>query len=164
MPDFLDARVPPGLREAVARDLRPVRPLARPAVRALWLAPLAILLLVASVVAVYGISGVSCNNRVTTGPGRSAAPPYGRPAATEMLALSDPAFPSSAFPSSAVPPYVSVLIEGVPHVKQKPDFCKPACPPIARGLLQDRVSVQSSGAAFSLEHKGAPRTDGHIGV
>ena len=51
MPDFLDARVPPGLREAVARDLRPVRPLARPAVRALWLAPLAILLLVASVVA-----------------------------------------------------------------------------------------------------------------
>ena len=51
MPDLLDARVPAVLREAVARDLRPVKPLARPAVRVLWLAPLAILLLVASVVA-----------------------------------------------------------------------------------------------------------------
>jgi hypothetical protein len=43
--------VPLSLREAIGRDLRPVRPLAMPAVRALWLAPLALLLLVASVAA-----------------------------------------------------------------------------------------------------------------
>jgi len=36
MPDSLDARVPAVLREAVARDLRPVKPLARPAVRVLF--------------------------------------------------------------------------------------------------------------------------------
>jgi hypothetical protein len=41
----------PALRDAIARDLRPVRPLARPAIRVLWLAPLALLLLVASVAA-----------------------------------------------------------------------------------------------------------------
>jgi hypothetical protein len=51
MPEILDRRVPPALHEAVARDLRPVRPLAPPVVRALWLTPLALVLLVTSVVA-----------------------------------------------------------------------------------------------------------------
>jgi hypothetical protein len=40
--------LPPALRDAIARDLRPVTPLARPAIRALWLLPVALLLLVAS--------------------------------------------------------------------------------------------------------------------
>jgi hypothetical protein len=54
MPDIVDVRdprVPPALREVVARDLRPVRPLPTPMARAMWLAPLAVLLLVASVIA-----------------------------------------------------------------------------------------------------------------
>jgi hypothetical protein len=51
MPEILGPPVPPLLRDAVARDLRPVRPLPRPLVRALWLAPFAIVLLVASVAA-----------------------------------------------------------------------------------------------------------------
>jgi hypothetical protein len=51
MPEIAGPMVPAALREAVARDLRPVRPLAPPPVRALWLSPFALLLLVASVVA-----------------------------------------------------------------------------------------------------------------
>jgi hypothetical protein len=43
--------LPVQLRTAVERDLRPVAPLARPAIRALGLLPFALLLLVASVVA-----------------------------------------------------------------------------------------------------------------
>jgi hypothetical protein len=51
MSEILEPRVPAALREAIARDLQPVRPLARPAVRALWLSPLALVLLVASAAA-----------------------------------------------------------------------------------------------------------------
>ena len=43
--------VPVALREAIARDLRPVSPLPRPLVRSLWLVPLAAVLLVASAAA-----------------------------------------------------------------------------------------------------------------
>ncbi len=39
--------VPPSLRDAVARDLRPTRPLKPPAVRALALLPLAVAIVVA---------------------------------------------------------------------------------------------------------------------
>jgi hypothetical protein len=46
--------MPAALRDAVAGDLRPVRPLARPALRALWLTPIALLLLGASS-AVFGL-------------------------------------------------------------------------------------------------------------
>ena len=40
--------VPPSLREAIAADLRPVRPLPSPWRRALWLVPIALILLVIS--------------------------------------------------------------------------------------------------------------------
>ena len=43
--------MPASLRDAVARDLRPVSPLPSPLARSLWLAPIALVLLVASVVA-----------------------------------------------------------------------------------------------------------------
>jgi hypothetical protein len=46
-----DRSLPPALRDAIAGDLRPVHPLRAPFVRALWLAPLALLLLVGSVAA-----------------------------------------------------------------------------------------------------------------
>jgi hypothetical protein len=45
------AVLPAALREAVARDLRPVKPLPRPVIRALWLFPFAVLLLVTAEVA-----------------------------------------------------------------------------------------------------------------
>ncbi len=48
MPDQSPGFPPPELRAAIASDLAPVRPLAPPHVRAVWLAPLAILLLVAA--------------------------------------------------------------------------------------------------------------------
>ena len=48
MPDVSGQTLPPSLREAVSRDLQPITPLPRPAIRALWLSPLAIALLVAS--------------------------------------------------------------------------------------------------------------------
>jgi hypothetical protein len=51
MSELLEPRVPAALRKAIARDFQPVRPLARPAVRALWLSPLALVLLVASAAA-----------------------------------------------------------------------------------------------------------------
>ena len=54
MPDVLDPRLPAALREAVARDLRPVTPLRRPILRALWVSPFAGLLLVGSA-AVFGL-------------------------------------------------------------------------------------------------------------
>jgi hypothetical protein len=49
MPEISGSTVPASLREAVARDLRPVTPLSRPLLRTLWLAPVALLLLFASV-------------------------------------------------------------------------------------------------------------------
>ncbi len=54
MPDAAGQTLPSSLREAVRRDLRPVRPLRRPAIRALWLSPWAIALLIASE-AVFGL-------------------------------------------------------------------------------------------------------------
>jgi len=54
MPDAAGQTLPSSLRDAVRRDLRPVRPLRRPAIRALWLSPWAIALLIASE-AVFGL-------------------------------------------------------------------------------------------------------------
>jgi hypothetical protein len=51
-----DSPVPEALRAAVARDLRPVRPLATPAVRSMSLVPFALMLLLASVAA-FGLRG-----------------------------------------------------------------------------------------------------------
>jgi hypothetical protein len=51
MPELSGPALPAALRDAVARDLRPVAPLPGPIVRALWLAPFALVLLVASVAA-----------------------------------------------------------------------------------------------------------------
>ena len=48
MPDRPAPSIPFALREAIARDLRPVAPLARPARRALWLVPFALALLIGS--------------------------------------------------------------------------------------------------------------------
>jgi len=48
MSDTAGQTLPPSLREAVSRDLRAVRPLPAPAIRALWLSPWAIALLIAS--------------------------------------------------------------------------------------------------------------------
>src|SRR3954454_6663393 len=48
MPDAEGRALPPALREAVSRDMRAVRPLPAPGIRALWLGPWAFALLIAS--------------------------------------------------------------------------------------------------------------------
>jgi hypothetical protein len=49
-----EIEIPAALRAAVARDLRPVRPLARPLARLVWVVPVAIAV-VAATVAVFGV-------------------------------------------------------------------------------------------------------------
>jgi len=62
-------------------------------------------------------------------------------------------------PTTAMPtPYASVLIEGVPHLEQKPDFCGEACAAMALQALGKKVDqdfVFDQSGVDPLEGRGA---------
>lgn len=60
-----------------------------------------------------------------------------------FAACSDPivsSIPRTALPAAPAPRYAKVLLEGAPHVRQKPDFCGEACVEMALARLGKRLS------------------------
>ena len=54
-------------------------------------------------------------------------------------------------PAGAETPFQDVLIEGVPHVKQKPDFCGEACVEMWAGKLKKKISQDAVFNASGLD-------------
>lgn len=81
--------------------------------------------------------------------------PFSLPLLLVFSACLDPASrppPPAPAPSEAPPArYASVLLEGAPHVRQKPDFCGEACVEMATARLGRRVSQDDVFALTGLD-------------